>query len=123
MSMQTVRIYRLKRLDRGILLRLRTAQREAARVWMYCLERHRAARSEHTRWPSQVDLQRETKSGQFALHSQSIQLVCQQFLTNVATIKQLRLNNPSHRYPHRFKQYLTVKWPAQAVYREGKRLI
>lgn len=59
----------------------------------------RAARAELTRWPGRDDLQRETQSGQFALHSQSIQLVCQQFLANVETIKQLRLllNNPEQR--------------------------
>ena len=84
--MQTVRIYQLKDLDQRTRARLRAAQLEAARVWMYCLERHRLARSERTRWPDRDDLQRETKGGQFALHSQSIQLVCQQFLANVETI-------------------------------------
>jgi len=121
--MQTVRIYRLKDLDRRTRARLRAAQLEAARVWMYCLERHRLARSERTRWPDRDDLQRETKGGQFALHSQSIQLVCQQFLANVETIKQLRQTNPRHRYPYHPKRYRTVQWPAQAVARQGKRLI
>jgi putative transposase len=121
--MQTVRIYRLKHLDRWQRSRLRAVQQEAARVWMYCLERHRAARAERTRWPSQVDLQRATKGGQYALHSQSIQMVCQQFLANVETIKHLRLSNPRHRYPHHPKRYMTVKWPAQAISRQGKRLI
>jgi putative transposase len=123
MTMQTVRIYRLKQLDRGTRAHLRAGQQEAARVWMYCLERHRACRAEHTRWPSQVDLQRETKGGQFALHSQSIQLVCQQFLANVATIKHLRQRHPRHRYPYHRKRYRTVSWPAQAVCHQGQRLI
>jgi putative transposase len=123
MTMQTVRIYRLKRLDRGLRARLRAAQQEAARAWMYCMERHRAARAERIRWPSRDDLQRETKGGQFALHSQSIQLVCQQFLANVETIKQLRQCHPRHRYPYHPKRYRTVCWPAQAVSREGKRLL
>jgi putative transposase len=109
MAMQTVRIYRLKQLDRRTRARLHAVQREAARVWMHCLERHRAARAERTRWPSQVDLQRATKGGKFALHSQSIQLVCQQFLANVETIKRLRLSNPRHRYPYHPKQYMTVR--------------
>ncbi len=121
--MQTVRIYRLKHLDWRQLSRLRAAQMETARVWMYCLERHRAARAERTRWPSQIDLQRETKGRQFALHSQSIQLVCQQFLANVKTIKHLHLRNPRHRYPYHPKKYMTVSWPAQAISRHGKRLI
>jgi len=121
--MQTVRIYRLKDLDRRTRARLRAAQMETARVWTYCLERHQTARAERTRWPDRDDLQRETKGGQFALHSQSIQLVCQQFLANVETIKQLRPGNPRHRYPHHPKHYRTVQWPAQAVSRCGKRLI
>jgi putative transposase len=121
--MQTVRIYRLKDLDRRTRARLRAAQQEAARVWKYCLERHQSARLARTRWPDRDDLQRETKGGQFALHSQSIQLVCQQFLANVETIKQLRPGNPRHRYPYHPKKYRTVQWPAQAVCRCGKRLI
>ncbi len=80
--MQTVRIYRLKDLDRRTRARLEAA-----------------------------------------LHSQSIQMVCQQFLANVQTIKQLRQTNPQHRYPYHPKRYMTVQWPAQAVSRQGKRLI
>jgi putative transposase len=121
--MQTVRIYRLKHLDRRTRARLKAAQREAARVWMYCLQRHQTVRSQQTRWPDRDDLQRETKGGQFALHSQSIQMVCQQFLANVQTSKQLRQTNPHHRYPYHPKRYRTVQWPAQAVSRQGKRLI
>jgi putative transposase len=121
--METVRIYRLKDLDRRTRARLKDAQREAARVWMYCLGRHQTARNERTRWPDRDDLQRETKGGQFALHSQSIQMVCQQFLANVQTSKQLRQMNPQHRYPYHSKRYMTVQWPAQAVSRQGKRLI
>jgi putative transposase len=121
--MQTVRIYRLKDLDRRTRARLKAAQQEAARVWMYCLERHRAARAERTSWPNRDDLQRETRGGTFALHSQSIQMVCHQFLANVETIKQLRPGNPHHRFPYHLKRYMTVQWPAQAVSRQGKRLI
>jgi putative transposase len=121
--MQTVRIYRLKHLDRRTRARLRAAQQEAARVWSYCLARHQQARSERSRWPDRDDLQRETKGGQYDLHSQSVQLVCQQFLANVETIKHLRLSNPRHRFPYHPKKYRTVSWPAQAVARCGKRLI
>jgi putative transposase len=121
--METVRIYRLKNLDRRTRARLKDAQREAARVWMYCLGRHQTARNERTRWPDRDGLQRETKGGQFALHSQSIQMVCQQFLANVQTSKQLRQMNPQHHYPYHSKRYMTVQWPAQAVSRQGKRLI
>jgi len=121
--METVRIYRLKDLDRRTRARLKGAQMEAARVWMYCVGRHRAARTERTVWPDRNDLQRETRGGQYDLHSQSIQMVCHQFLTTVETIKQVRPSNPRHRYPYHPKKYMTVQWPAQAVSRQGKRLI
>jgi len=121
--MQTVRIYPLKDLDRLTRARLKAAQMEAARVWMYCVGRHCAARREQTAWPSRDELQRGTKGRQYALHSQSIQMVCQQFLANVETIKQLRPSNPHHRYPYHSKKYMPVHWPAQAVSRQGKRLI
>jgi putative transposase len=121
--MQTVRIYPLKDLDRRTRARLKAAQMEAARVWMYCVQRHQQARSARLPWPSRDDLQRETKGGKYALHSQSIQMVCQQFLANVQTIHQLRQRNPHHRYPHHPKKYLTVQWPAQAVSCQGQRLI
>ena len=121
--MQTVHIYPLKELDSRTRARLKAAQMEAARVWMYCVGRHQQARSERTRWPSRDELQRATKGAQYALHSQSIQMVCQQFLANVETIKQLRPSNPRHRYPYHPKKYMTVQWPAQAVCHQGKRLI
>jgi putative transposase len=121
--METVRIYPLKDLDRRTRARLQDAQMEAARVWMYCVGRHQAARSERVRWPNRDELQRETKGGKFALHSQSIQMVCQQFLANIETIKQLRPGNPRHRYPYHRKKYMTVHWPAQAISRQGKRVI
>jgi putative transposase len=97
--MQTVRIYRLKDLDKRTRAHMLAVQREAARVWMDCVGRHCAARTERSSWPDRDDLQRETKGGQYALHSQSIQMVCQQFLANVEAIKQLRQTNPRHRYP------------------------
>jgi putative transposase len=121
--MQTVRIYPLKGLDSRTRARLKGAQMEASRVWMYCMERHRVARLARTAWPDRDDLQCETKGGQYRLHSQSIQMVCQQFLANVKTIKQLRPSNPRHRYPYHPKKYMTVHWPAQAISRQGKRLI
>jgi putative transposase len=121
--METVRIYQLKDLGRGTRARLKAAQMEAARVWMYCVGRHRAARAERTGWPDRDDLQQETKGGQYALYSQSIQMVCHQFLANVETINQVRPSHPRHRYPYRPKKYMTVQWPAQAVCRQGKRLI
>ncbi len=121
--MQTVRIYRLKGLAPPTRARLRAAQLEAARVWNVCCERHQDARQRHQPWPDRDALQQATKGGQFALHSQSIQMVCHQFLANVETTRQLKPSHPRMRYPYKPKQYMTVQWPAQAVARQGKRLI
>src|SRR5215471_4319309 len=120
--METARIYRLGGLALSTRWRLQAAQREAARVWNLCRERHQAARLGHQPWPGRDALQQATKGGQFALHSQSIQMVCHQFLANVETTRQLRPTHPRMRYPYKPKQYMTVQWPAQAVARQGKRL-
>lgn len=122
-EMQTIRIYRLKDLDRRTRDRLKAAQMEAARVWMDCVQWHRQARAEQRPWPKRDELQRRTKGGKYALHSQSTQMVCHQFLANVDTIQQVRQTNPRHRYPYHPKKYMTVEWPAQAVGHSGKRLI
>jgi putative transposase len=121
--MQTVRIYRLNGLARSTRARLRATQMEAARVWNMCRERHQEARLQHRPWPGRDKLQTATKGGQFALHSQSIQMVCHQFLANVETTRQLKPTHPRMRYPYKPKQYMTVQWPALAVSRQGKRLI
>jgi putative transposase len=119
----TVRIYRLGGLALSTRERLRAAQMEAARVWNVCRELHQEARLGHQPWPDRDGLQRATKGGKFALHSQSIQMVCHQFLANVETTRQLKPTHPRLRYPYKPKQYMTVQWPAQAVARQGKRLI
>src|ERR1041384_7223718 len=121
--MDTVRIFPLRDLSKGQRLYLKAAQMEAARVWRYGVERHRQARQEHVKWPGRKQLQEETKGGQYALHSQSVQMVTHQFLANVETIAELRKADKRHRYPHHAKKYMTVDWPAQAVSRNGHRLL
>jgi hypothetical protein len=121
--MQTVRIYRLGGLARPTRQRLQVAQMEAAQVWNHCRDLHLAARQQHQPWPDRDGLQRATKGGQFALHSQSIQMVCHQFLANVETTRQVKPIHPRMRYPYKTKKYRTVSWPAQAIARQGKRLI
>jgi putative transposase len=121
--METVRIYRLGGLSPATHARLQAAQMEAASVWNHCRDLHLSAREQHLPWPDRDELQRATKGGQFALHSQSIQMVCHQFLANVETTRQIKPSSPLMRYPYKTKKYMTVQWPAQAVARQGKRLI
>ena len=120
--METVRIYRLVGLRPRCQARLRAAQMEAARVWMCCRDLHLTARQGRTRWPNRDDLQRATK-GQFALQSQTVQMICHAFLANIETTRELRKTNPRIRYPYKDKRYYPLYWPAQAVSRERGRVV
>jgi len=97
---------------------------EAAKVWNLCCEIHKEARMTHSRWPARNALQQATK-GQFALHSQSVQMVVHAFLANIDTTRQLRQSHPQMKlkYPWRTKRFYPVKWPAQAVSREQGRVV
>src|SRR5215831_2783810 len=122
--MQTVKIYQLNRLSHKQFQPLKAAQMEAANVWNRCCQIHKEARMAHTPWPGRDALQKATK-GQFALHSQSVQMVVQAFLANVETTRKLRQTHPQMKmkYPWREKRFYPVKWPAQAVSRKPRRVV
>ncbi len=121
--MERTRIYRLYHLRPTLANRLRDAQIEAARVWTLCRDLHLYARQHGLPWPNRDDLQRATKGGQFALHSQTIQMVCHTFLANVETTRQLKATNPKMRYPYKDKRYYPLSWPAQTVSIERGRIV
>ena len=122
--METVHIYRLQP-NKRLFAVLRDAQMEAAKVWNFCVEAHKQARREHLPWPGKSALQKATKGGQFALHSQSVQMVVHAFLANIDTTRKLRQTHPQMKmkYPWRQKRFYPVKWPAQAVKRKPGRVI
>jgi putative transposase len=120
--METVRIYPLTALPPSVPRRLYTAQQEAARVWTLCRDLNLTARQQHTRWPDRDDLQQATK-GQFALYSQTIQMICHQFLANVDATRELRKTNRKIRYPYKDKRFFALYWPAQAVSVERGRIV
>lgn len=122
--METVKIIPLGRLSTKLSLYLRDAQMEAARVWNYCCELHKAARSNRARWPNRDDLQRATK-GRFKLHSRTVQMIAHQLLDNVETTRKLCREHPGMgvKYPWRTKGYFTLIWPARAVSIKGNRVI
>jgi hypothetical protein len=122
LRVETVRIYRLSNLPRPLKQRLDQAQQEAARVWTMCRDLHREAREQALPWPVRDDLQRATK-GQFALHSQTVQMICHRFLTSVEITRKLRRQNLRVRYPYRNKRFATLCWPAQAVSVEHGRVV
>lgn len=114
--MERVRIYQLQP-TKKLFVVLRDAQMEAAKVWNFCVEAHKQARREHLPWPGKSALQKATKGGQFALHSQSVQMVVHAFLANIDTTRKLRQTylEMQMKYPWREKRYYPVKWSAQAV--------
>lgn len=122
--MHTVRIYQLNHLSPSLFGRLKAAQMEAARVWNACCELHKQARTTHSKWPGQNELQQATK-GRFALHSQSVQMIAQAFVANIETTRQLRATHPkmSMKYPWKTKRFYPVHWPAQAVSVECGRVV
>lgn len=121
--METVRIYRLNNLPRSITVRLRNAQMEAAKVWNLCRDIHLGARRNKSEWPKRDELQKAAKGGQFALHSQTVQMVCHAFLANVETTRQVKKTNPKIRYPYKDKRYYPLYWPAQALSRTPGRIV
>jgi len=122
--MNTVKIYRLDDLSHTMFQRLKVAQMEAAQMWNLCMELHKTARQEHSKWPGRNELQQATK-GKYALHSQSIQMVVHAFLANIETTRELRQTHPrmKMKYPWRTKRFYPVKWPAQAVSKEKGRVV
>lgn len=121
--METVHIFRLHALSPTLTRRLREAQQEAARVWNVCREMHMTARTHRLPWPTRDDLQRATKGGQFALHSQTVQMICHRFLTIVENTQSARHTNPRLRYPYKEKRFHSLYWPAQAVSVEQGRIV
>src|SRR5947209_15766812 len=104
--MKTIRLYRLNNLSPTLFRRLK------------------AARLAHAGWPGQRELEQATK-GRFALNAQAVQQIVHAFLANVETTRTLRREHPEMRmkYPWREKRFYPVKWPAQAVHREKRRVV
>jgi putative transposase len=102
--------------------RIKDAQIEAGKVWNLCRDLHLNARKHSHAWPTKQDLQVGTK-GLFALHSQTVQMICHGFIANVETTKQLRKSYPEMKmkYPWRDKTFRPLVWPKQAItYQHGR---
>ena len=61
--------------------------------------------------------------GQFALHSQTVQMITHAFLANVETARELRTTNRKIRSPSKDKRFYPLFWPAQAVSVERGRIV
>ena len=115
--MQTVRIFHLKNLSKTACKLTYEGQKESARLWNFCCETHRVSRESKEKWPSRDSLQQLTK-GKFAIHSQSVQMVCHAFLANIDTAMQLKKTNKRIRLPYKTKNFYPLLWPKQAIKRE-----
>jgi len=122
---ERVKIIRVGRLPGFQFQQIREAQLEAGRIWNQCRDLHLAARKASIPWPGKSELQVATK-GKYALHSQTVQMICHSFLANVETTKKLRKEHPEMgmKYPWRDTTYRPLVWPKQAVnYKEGRVLL
>jgi putative transposase len=115
-----VRLVALRGLSPAALVQCQALRSEAGCLRTDLVSLHAQARTQG-RWLSAGDLQQATKGGQYALHSQSVQALCQKFAANVETATALRRQEVAEtghlqtQYPHHRKAYQTVVWKDQAL--------
>src|SRR5499427_9042897 len=115
-----VRLVALRGLSSTTLAQCAALRQEAGRLWTALVQLHGAARAQG-QWLSAGELEQATKGGQYALHSQSVQALCQKLSANLDTATALRrqeLAETGHiqtQYPHHPKVYQTVIWKDQAL--------
>ncbi len=115
-----VRLVTLRGLSAAQLSQCQALRAEARQLWTDLVRMHTRARVQG-QWLSAGELEQATKGGQYALHSQSVQALCQKFAANVATASELRRQERAEAghvqtpYPHRPKAYQTVMWKDQAL--------
>lgn len=102
--------------------RLFACNRESARVWNTCLQLSKEYYTEHQKWISQSNIQKQTK-GRFHLHSQSIQAVCHKYLfARDSAYQAVKKGIKTARYPYKNKIHYNTKWAKDGfkVYENGK---
>ena len=115
-----VRLVVLRGLSASTWAQCQALRQEAGRLWTDLLTLHAQARAQG-RWLSAGELEQATKGGQYALHSQSVQALCQKFAATVETATALRRQERAETghiqtaYPHHAKAYQTVIWKNQAL--------
>ena len=94
------------------------AQLEAGRLVTDCMSHHLACRKANDPWPDRSVMHLLTK-GKYGLHSQTVQSLAYQVLSNVDATSERRRSEPSSRswlrYPYKAKRFFPLYWPAQAV--------
>jgi putative transposase len=115
-----VRLLSLRGLCAAQLSQCQALRQEAGGLWTDLLTLHAQARAQG-QWLSAGALEQATKGGQYALHSQSVQALCQKFAANVDMASALRkqelaeIGTIQTAYPHHAKAYQAVVWKDQAL--------
>ena len=115
-----VRLVVLRGLASATRAQCQAVRAEAGRLWTDLLTLYAQARAQG-RWLGAGELEQATKGGQYALHSQSVQALCQKFAANLETATELRrrelaeIGHIQTAYPHHPKVYQTVIWKDQAL--------
>jgi putative transposase len=115
-----VRLVTLRGLDANTLAQCQALRAEGGRLWTDLVALHAQVRTQG-HWLSAGELEQATKGGQYSLHSQSVQALCQKLAANVATAVELRKQELAEtgriqtQYPHHSKVYQTVIWKDQAL--------
>jgi hypothetical protein len=115
-----VRLVALRGLSSSTLAQCQALRAAAGRLWTTRVSWHAEARA-HGQWLSAGALEQATKGGQYPLHSQRVQALCQQRAAHVATATALRRQELAARgcihtaYPHHPKAYQTVVCKDQAL--------
>ena len=76
-----VRLVALRGLSPAQRSQCQALRAEAGRLWTGLVRLHTQARAQG-QWLSAGELEQATKGGQYALHSQSVQALCQKFAAN-----------------------------------------
>jgi putative transposase len=116
-----VRLIAWRGLSPATLAQCQALRAEAGRLWTDLVTLHAQARAQG-HWLSASELEQATKGGQYLLHSQSVQALCQKLAANVETTTELRRREWAETghiqtaYPHHATAYQTVVWKDQALH-------
>lgn len=103
------------RSSKADLDRLYACNRISAQVWNDCLDITKTLFLEHGQWIGQTKLQNATK-GKYAIHSQSVQAVCHNYLRARDNAHKAKQQGYSQiRYPYKSKKVYPTRWAAQGI--------
>jgi putative transposase len=115
-----VRLVTARGLSPATLVQCQALRAEAGRLWTDLVTLHAHARAQG-RWLGAGELEQAAKGGQYALHSQRVQALCQKVAANLETATELRRREWAEsgplqtQSPHHPKAYQTVIWKDQAL--------